>query len=69
MDKLYVDKQKDWICIQLQHGKPWFRRDTLSYNRKSSIEILLKESGMDWKRAKKYGWVCKKVSVEITVLN
>ena len=71
MDKLYIDKEISWICIRVYPNKsrPWFRRDTLSFTRKGSIESFLKDSMTTWDEAKKYGWVCKKVSVEITVLN
>lgn len=60
-------KTKRWMCIQQKSGyakQDWFAEWTLSYTRKSSIELLTKEGTTSWADLKKhYGWRCSKVEV------
>ena len=38
---------------------------TLNYYKKDCINKFLKGSTLDWKQAKKIGWKCEKVDVDI----
>lgn len=63
--KIKVDDQ--YICIQTNYsGKPWVRLDTLSYNMRDSKDKLLCGGRMSWLEARKYGWKCIKVHINLT---
>ena len=42
---------------------------TLAYSKKDCISRFLKGSDVNWKQAKRIGWKCEKVMVDITSLS
>ena len=58
-----------YICIQENYpGSPWVRIDTFSYYMRDSKKKLLGESITTWKEARKIGWRCVKVQINLTFI-
>lgn len=61
-------KQKLWCCVDFCRDKSYYELQSLSDTRKDSKAVIL-EYYSDWKTAKKSGWKCIKVEVEIKPIN
>jgi hypothetical protein len=59
--------QKMWCCIQDRPDGDRYRHDTLSYQKKTSIEKLMDGATLlNWKKCRRsHGWRCVKVELII----
>jgi hypothetical protein len=57
-------KQKLWCCVDINFGKSYYELQSLSDKKKDSMAFVLGYYS-DWETAKKSGWKCIRVEVEI----
>jgi hypothetical protein len=62
-------KQKLWCCVGYFFNEPLYNLLSLSYTKSESIRKHIEGGEWDWKTAKKSGWKCMKVEVEIKPIN